>query len=1049
MKLFSSLLRKPKLFTKHWYRSLLFWCLFSLSSYALVGFFYLPKLLEDTLKQQAQEQLGWQASVGEVAVNPFLFTVDIKDLAIADEAGTKQVGFSHFHQDFELRSLFEGAFTFALFELNDLYINVVLNELGQSQFQLAFEKQQSLKPKVLEQEVEEANEGEAALPKLLFEHIALHNAHIAVKDHTQAQVIEHNLSPISFNLQNFSTLIERDGNYQLHISLGQEQSLAWQGQVSLNPIASSGSLKISNIKVHELWAYLETHSPYLLSNALFNLHGQYRFFISAQQPQLLINDTHLELSDISVAMKQDKQGSEFLNIPRIALGPIDFDLQAQKVEMQTLQVDKLKLLLERNKQGELSIVEALSRHAPAEKQAEPSQQAASKQEEKSQTSLAAKPDADNKAEQGSGFKWSLDKLLLNEHQVHFVDKSIATSFDLNIQQINFSLEGLSQDLGQKLNYKLSYLLPNSGLSELSGWLRPQAFSMQTQLKFDRLALNTPQPYLDEFLNIKLDSGSLSLDGKLSLSQVADKALQVHFETHKLQVQDFNSTDTVLKRRLLGWRELAINSLRFDLEPMALNIDVLELDKAYARVVVDQERSLNLSHLLRKSESEPEAETGKASAQSDNKPSSGKASKPMPINIAKVNIKDAGAYFADLSLKPAFSTAIEKLNGSIGPISSTTGKASKILLKGQVEQYGRMKVSGEIKPFAKQLYTNMDVRFDNVRMPSYSPYSGRYVGYRIDKGKMDLALNYKIKQGMLDGKNRLILDQFELGEIVESEEAVDLPIKLALALFRDSQGVIDIDLPTHGDMNSPDFEIGGLVLQVLLNTLSKAVTSPFSLLASLVDADPDAMNSIAFSPGLADLSAAQIENLAKLAEALKTRPQLLLEIQVAVAPDVDALQLKRAALNEALGFAHDSQELSKQQVQSMEALLKQRDALPELQELQKRLQQASLQESAESETASVEGGEAPVSAKDSAETAKAERFTVADYKEALAQTLLEKQELDESALHQLAKQRAAVLNEQLLEVNTVPSEQIFVRQPELAAQANEAQQVLTQFNVNAR
>ena len=60
---------------------------------------------------------------------------------------------------------------------------------------------------------------------------------------------------------------------------------------------------------------------------------------------------------------------------------------------------------------------------------------------------------------------------------------------------------------------------------------------------------------------------------------------------------------------------------------------------------------------------------------------------------------------------------------------------------------------------------------------------------------------------MQGKNRIFLDQLTLGDKVDSPDATSLPVKLGIALLKDSNGLIELDLPVNGDLRNPEFSIG--------------------------------------------------------------------------------------------------------------------------------------------------------------------------------------------------------------------------------------------------
>jgi len=181
------------------------------------------------------------------------------------------------------------------------------------------------------------------------------------------------------------------------------------------------------------------------------------------------------------------------------------------------------------------------------------------------------------------------------------------------------------------------------------------------------------------------------------------------------------------------------------------------------------------------------------------------------------------------------------------------------------------------------------------MKNLSPYSGKFAGRLIKSGKFSADLNYKLHEYKMTGDNKIVIDNLTLGEQVDNPESANLPLDLAIALLKDSNGRIDIGLPVTGDLNDPQFSIGPLVWQVFTNLITKAVTSPFRALGSLLGGDSESFDALAFDPGSAELPPPEKEKLLKLAEALKSRPQLKLVIQGRYSPEVDGLEFKERSI----------------------------------------------------------------------------------------------------------------------------------------------------------
>ncbi|WP_028865489.1 DUF748 domain-containing protein [Psychromonas aquimarina] len=972
-----------KLCSRQFYRSSLFWLLSLTAAYSLAGFLLLPNIIHKTLVEQVDQHLGWRAEIEKIEFNPYALTLTIHNLKILNKQAQEQLSFARYHMNFELRSLIEGAFTFADIELTAPSIKVEIDKNGLTNFQQALLEQKANSAPTVEAETQDKTD--SALPKLLFDNINVSGGEISIVDHTPAKTVKHQLNPIAFNLKNLSTYIKEDGSYQLNIALGGGQTLNWSGTIGLAPLHSSGSLNINGIRVHNFRDYLSEQAPYTLEHALAGFNGQYEISMAGESAELKIQQSTIQINDIKLADKQ--QAQSFADIKAVKIGPLDFNLAEKRLQAESVKIDTASLLIERDKQGMLNILAPFSGSYDSENTTETAAEEAPSQ---------------------SPFQWSIADVILTNSQVNFVDKYPSTKAQIEVNRINFNLEGLNQDLGADLPFNLSYYVNNSGKNTVNGQVKPQPLKLQAHLKINDFALPMLQPYINDLARITLEQGKLSMNGDLNLHKDQQGEIQGDFQGG-FDIREFNSKDQLLKQRLVGWQTLDIAPVKVDLNPLSIAVNKVTLIKPYLRLIVTEQRSINFAQLAVDSK---QADKGKSK-------SSSKADKkqPLPVKIDKIELKDGSAYFADLSLRPQFGTSIQNMNGSVDGLSSDNLARADVNISGTIEEYGKMLVKGKINPLSGDLYTDINADFDKIELTTLTPYSGRYAGYVIDKGKLSLNLNYKIADSLLDGHNRLILDQFELGSTVDSDESLDLPLKLALALFKDSDGIIDISLPTKGDMNDPDFAVGGLVMKAFMNVLSKAVTSPFSMIADLVGGDPDKLNSVAFAPGSAALTADQTAQLDTLAEVLNKRPQLILEIRAIVDEKQDGEVLKQIKMDKLLKESGADNEEQHKRISVLEQQLTKHNGEKEL---------AGLQSDMHTETAAV---------KENSENKTKQLQAAADkYEQSLYQALLTRQPLSSLELSTLAQQRISIIKAQLIKHDKVANGQVFALQPSLDGQA---------------
>ena len=244
----------------------------------------------------------------------------------------------------------------------------------------------------------------------------------------------------------------------------------------------------------------------------------------------------------------------------------------------------------------------------------------------------------------------------------------------------------------------------------------------------------------------------------------------------------------------------------------------------------------------------------------------------------MDIADGSANFADLSLTPNFATAIQQLNGRIGTLDNQSSKPATVDIRGKVDRYAPVTIQGQLTPFSPLEQLDITTRFKRVELTTLTPYAGKFAGYKIRKGRLNLDLHYRIEKGRLNADNKLLLEDLQLGERVDSPSATDLPVRLAVALLKETHGNIDIALPVPGDLNNPEFSVVPIVWQTLRNLILRAVQAPFKLIAGLVDGGEESLDSVPFAAGSSELDQPARATLDTLAKALQQRPTLRLEVE---------------------------------------------------------------------------------------------------------------------------------------------------------------------------
>lgn len=495
---------------------------------------------------------------------------------------------------------------------------------------------------------------------------------------------------------------------------------------------------------------------------------------------------------------------------------------------------------------------------------------------------------------------NIGKVAVGDLAVRFEDTSNASPAVQVIDKLTLTAEGLSTRPGQAGKLDLAARINDKGSLKVGGSL--QLTPLKAQLQVDSMAvpLLPLQPYFTEYLNIALTRGQVSSSGEVS-AETGSNGLAAGYKG-SVTLGDLLTVDKVNNADLLRWKSLHLGGIDFRLDPLSLNIGEIALADFYSRLIIGPSGKLNLAELVRQpaAPAAPAAPSGTEKAPETPADAAGKApgKAPPPITIGKITVQGGTLNFSDFFVKPNYTVNVTKVGGRISKLSSTSATPADMELRGTYANSAPVNIVAKLNPLAARAYLDLKADVSNVDLVPFSPYSGKYAGYNIEKGKLTLNVAYKLENGQLNAENRLFLDQLTFGEKVDSPTATSLPVNLAISLLKNNRGEIDLNLPISGSLDDPQFSVGGLVIKVIVNLFVKAVTSPFALLGSMFGSGEE-LSSVDFAPGYAAFSEATQKKLETLAKALREREKLEIEITGRADPDIDLEGLKRAAVSRAV------------------------------------------------------------------------------------------------------------------------------------------------------
>lgn len=469
--------------------------------------------------------------------------------------------------------------------------------------------------------------------------------------------------------------------------------------------------------------------------------------------------------------------------------------------------------------------------------------------------------------QPPAWKVAVERLSLSGSQIAFTDQTLDKPVRLDIDQIAFTTSKLSNDLTKAIPLDLSCRIEETGTVKAAGDLVPSTLTTKGTVTLARIPLSLASAYVAEAAAVDIPAGRLG--GKLEWRMGGQGKDRI---SGSLLADGLRVTEGRSKAEILGFRSLGVQNLALDLSPLALNIRQVDLVEPRGSFVIDAQGKTTLDRVK-------PAPRKKASAQPKPAAKTADASGELKsLEVGVVNLKQGRFTFADKTLSPQFESVVAPVDLTVTGFSLDPNRRTELDLTAVIDGSAPVTAKGWISPLKNPVEANSTVTLQNLDLVALSPYSSKFIAYPVASGQLDWEARVNTEGSTLDMKNSIKARQLELGDKVESPEAADVPVKMGLALLRDMSGNIAINLPVKGDLNDPQFSIGGIVMQAFLGLIVKAIASPFTLLASLVpDGGGEDMGTLTFPPGLAVPGPETMQRMQALADILAQRPGLSISL----------------------------------------------------------------------------------------------------------------------------------------------------------------------------
>jgi len=849
----------------------LLWFAGALVVYTVAGFLVAPAVIKSQMLKRLPALLQRPVAVAGVKVNPYALSLDIRGLAVNETNGAPFAGFEEFYARLKFSSFFQRGWAVEELYLTHPFAQILRGKDGKFNFDdiaAALNKPSSAAP---------AKSAKSTLPLVMIDSLHIDNADITLQDLVPPAPVKSKLIPIHLHLDHLSTAPAARNSYTFTAKSEAGETFQWDGKFSLEPVQVTGDFKITGLDLKKYSPYLAPFASADITDGRLDVAADYDASLGTNGPDVSLKNGNVLLSSLSV--KSSDPSETVLTVSSLSVKLTEASLHKQLLHLALLKTSGGSLLARQNQDGTINLLSLLK--PPAKSPAAPPAAAASQ----------------------TPWTVMVDEIAVDRYSVALEDKKPAKPAKFNLNEISFNARNFSTVSNPPLAVDVSMGLNEAGHLAAKGTVYLQPPSADLDVDLAGLDLRPLQPYVEQQVKLAVGGGLFTVRGHASYN--SEKGSPMATFQGDLGLTNFTTTDLIQFKDFVKLDSLAITGIKAAFQPNRLEVQEVRLSGLNTSVILQTNHQINLLAVL----------PGSAAASSNTPPpaaappsqrrdtaSTAAAAPPgpaagldFPVTLASFVIDKSSFHFSDQSIEPNCLFDVQEFDGTVKGLSSQQDARASVDIRGKVDDVSTFSVTGDVNPLSKDLVVNLVIACKNVNLTPFTPYMEKYAGYPLQRGKLLVNLEpIDIAHGQLVASNHVVISGLTLGAKNNSPDATRLPVKLGIALLKDRNGNIDLDVPLHGSLSDPAFRVMPIVMQVLGNILEKAATAPFSLLGKLFGGGEE-MSYVDFQPGLADIPPAEQAKLDKLAKSLYERPAIQVEISAGADPASETPVLARLKL----------------------------------------------------------------------------------------------------------------------------------------------------------
>ncbi|SIO71438.1 protein of unknown function [Burkholderia sp. GAS332] len=732
---------------------------------------------------------------------------------------------------------------------------------------------------------------------LSIKRFAINDGTVNVHDEAASRPVDVGLQKLAVTLTDFSTLATAPAHYTLNAGFkGAAGSLGVAGAFGLVAKTASAKLDLKSLPLPLLQPYLDTATAAQVVDGALSVNANVDANWSKSPAAVMVSDTQLDLQSLKLAARGSKTPAISLAQGQVTIKQVD--VAGRTADITGVDTTGLVINAQRLKDGSIDLAALAGPH----------------QAEQQRTAIHAAKKAEA---EGPAWHYKIGELNLKDATANFTDNTTPNPVKLSVTPLQLKVQQISDDLSKPLPVDLQATLNKKGTLGIKGNVTATPLKVAVKVNANRLDAAAFEPYFGSKLNALIASALLNANGDLALSQA--KALKATYRGDVALV-DVRMIDKATSDPFAGWSSLALSNLKADYDEHGTVVDAgrVTFTKFYGRVLLDAQGKLNLKDVVAHESGAAQSLTRDKSGGHEPVPLTPEAASapelasapvpassatpatvtaatppqsPVKLHFGQLVLQQGRVTYTDNFIKPNFTANLVGIQGTVGAFGTQSTTPAPVDIAAKLAANGPLSIRGTVNPLIAKPALDLTASAHDIELTNLTPYSAKYAGYPITKGKLNVDLHYKLDNDQLNANNHIFIDQLTFGDHVDNNTATKLPVRLAISLLKNSRGEIDVNLPVSGSLSNPEFSVGGLIWHAVLNLLEKAVTAPFSLIANAFGGSGEEMGYVEFDPGSATLSDAADKKLDTIVKALADKSSIRIDLIGRVDPAVDGPGLR--------------------------------------------------------------------------------------------------------------------------------------------------------------